>query len=103
MKLFFRAFIIMASLGVSLHAEAFPDVQTEDYDFLANINPDDIPDVEETELSKNVKLQLFWEYLKLQTELAKIHVLTHKKAYSVATILVIGSIITYKTRKKPKS
>lgn len=92
----------MASLGVSLHAQEIPGAPADNYDFLANINPDDLeaPDINEPDAPKNAKLQIFWEYIKLQAQLTKMHVLEHKKAYSAATILVISSIITCKALKK---
>lgn len=93
MKLFFRTCILAATLGISLQAQDIPGDQAAHYNSLADINPDDLVGFEAQKTSESNNLQLAWEYLKLQAELAKIHIGEHKKAYAFGTTATLGTLI----------
>lgn len=114
MKIFLRALMVMASLIIPLHADTqqtdVPAEMAEVCDLPAdieNISPDDIPLPPEPEPSFCFKLRLLKEYLVLQAELAKQHVLDHKEAYLLGTLvalgLVAGGTIAYAAHKNQPS
>ena len=92
----------MASLAAPLQAQEVPAAQAENYNVWANINPEDIPDIQSTEPSKSEQLQFLWEYIKFQAELAKIHICEHKKAYIIGTLAALGIITAVCTTRSQK-
>jgi len=95
----------MTSLVISLpiQAQEITGTQVENYDFLADINPDDIIDIPtptESASPGNFKLRLLKEYLILKVELAKQNIIDHKKAYLALFVLLTGCTIGCCTYKK---